>query len=305
MNEEFAQDIRHGLSLPQKELPSKYLYDAVGSALFEAITVLPEYGLTRADACVLRQLSTAIPKRFRAVAELGCGTGQKVRPLLHHLRMPRYFPIDISETALALCVTELSTVAEVTPLRHSYLDGLRAAREQLEPGEPLLVLFIGSTIGNFTRPERGRFLSHLRAQLQPGDALLLGCDLVKPLETMLLAYDDPAGVTAAFNLNLLGRINRELGADFVLRHFEHQARYHSGEDRVEMHLRSRIAQKVTIPAAGFACNFEAGETIWTESSHKFRAECIPTLAGPAGFTFERQWVASGWPFSESLWNVSY
>lgn len=303
MNEEFAQEVREGLSLAQKELPSKYLYDAVGSALFEAITVLPEYGLTRADGCLLRQLAPAIPRRFQAVAELGCGTGQKVRPILQHLNSPRYFPIDVSEAALHLCVTELSSVAQVTPLQHSYFDGMRAVRELLEPGEPLLVLFIGSTIGNFGRAERGEFLAELRRFLKPGDALLLGCDLVKPEETMLLAYDDPAGVTAAFNLNILGRINRELGADFALRQFEHQARYDAGEGRVEMHLRSRIAQEVAVPAADLVCSFEEGETIWTESSHKFRPECIPTLARPAGFTFERQWIHSGWPFSESLWQV--
>ena len=216
MNDEFAQDVREGFSRRQKQLPSKYLYDAVGSALFEAITVLPEYGLTRADGCLLRQLAPAIPAKFRAVAELGCGTGQKVRPILQHLQSPRYFPIDVSKAALALCVTELSSVARVTPLESTYFEGLRAARELLEPGEPLLVLFVGSTIGNFGREERQEFLAELRQLMRPGDALLLGCDLVKPEETMLLAYDDPAGVTAAFNLNVLGRINRELGANLCL-----------------------------------------------------------------------------------------
>jgi L-histidine N-alpha-methyltransferase len=301
MNEEFAEDIRAGLSLPQKQLPSKYLYDAVGSALFEAITVLPEYGLTRADACLLRQLAPALPRRFRAVAELGCGTGQKVRPILKHLASPSYFPIDLSETALALCVTELSSLAQVTPLEHTYLDGMRAVRDLLDPGEPLLVLFIGSTIGNFAPDERMRFLAQLRTFLRPGDALLLGCDLVKPLETIIDAYDDPAGVTAAFNLNLLGRINRELGANFALRQFEHVVRYDSEANRVEMHLRSRIPQAVTI--AGVTYTFKAGETIWTESSHKFRPECVPTLARGAGFTFERQWIHADWAFSESLWHV--
>lgn len=300
-NEEFARDVHTGLSLTQKELPSKYLYDAVGSALFEAITVLPEYGLTRADAHLLAQLAPELPTRFRAVAELGCGTGHKVRPILQHFGSLRYFPIDLSATALALCATELSSVAQVTPLQHTYLDGMRAVRTHLAPDEPLLVLFIGSTIGNFCPAERVVFLAQLRKLLRPGDALLLGCDLVKPLDTMLVAYDDPAGVTAAFNLNLLGRINRELDANFALRQFEHQALYDGGESRVEMHLRSRVKQTVTIAATTYS--FAAGETIWTESSHKFRPECIPTLAGPAGFTFQRQWIAPHWPFSESLWNV--
>ena len=146
------------------------------------------------------------------------------------------------------------------------------------------------------------FLAQLRKQLRPGDALLLGCDLVKPLETMLTAYDDPAGVTAAFNLNLLGRINRELGANFALRQFEHEARYDVAENRVEMHLRSRISQTVTIDDVNYS--FAEGETIWTESSHKFRAECIPTLARHAGFTFVEQWIAADWLFSESLWEAA-
>jgi len=301
MNCSFADDVRVGLSRAQKELPSKYLYDAVGSALFEAITVLPEYGLTRADARLLHLLAPELPTRFRAVAELGCGTGHKVKPILRYLQNPRYFPIDLSETALALCATELSSVAQVTPVRHTYLDGLRAAQAMLHPREPLLVLFIGSTIGNFGSEERGQFLAELRRLLRPGDALLLGCDLVKPLETMLDAYDDPAGVTAAFNLNLLARINRELGADFALRRFAHEARYDLAENRIEMHLLSRTAQRVQIGEFGY--EFALGETIWTESSHKFRPECIPILAQPAGFTFVRQWIAPEWPFSESLWSV--
>ena len=299
---DFARDVQAGLSLAQKELPSKYLYDAVGSALFEAITVLPEYGLTRADAHLLAELAHDLPNRFRAVAELGCGTGHKVKPILQHLGAPRYFPIDLSETALALCATDLASVAQVTPLRHSYLDGIEAVQTYLAPDEPLLVLFIGSTIGNFCPADRVAFLAQLRKQLRAGDALLLGCDLVKPLDTMLDAYDDPAGVTAAFNLNLLGRINRELGANFALRQFEHQARYNLAENRVEMHLRSRINQTVTIAGSDYA--FAEGETIWTESSHKFRAECIPALAHEAGFTFARQWIATDWPFSESLWNIT-
>ena len=302
MSEDFGRDVHAGLSLAQKELPSKYLYDAVGSALFEAITVLPEYGLTRADAHLLAELATDLPTRFRAVAELGCGTGHKVKPILQHLDAPRYFPIDLSETALALCTADLGSVARVTPLRHSYLDGIEAVRTYLAPDEPLLVLFVGSSIGNFCRADRMAFLAQLRQHLRPGDALLLGCDLVKPLDTMLVAYDDPAGVTAAFNLNLLGRINRELGANFALRQFEHQARYDLAENRVEMHLRSRINQTVTIDGADYS--FGEGETIWTESSHKFRAECIPTLAHQAGFTFAQQWIAVDWAFSESLWDVA-
>ncbi len=167
-------------------------------------------------------------------------------------------------------------------------------------GERLVVLFLGSTIGNFDRPAAQEFLRDVRYLLSPGDALLLGTDLEKPVERLLLAYDDPAGVTAAFNLNLLARINRELDGGFVLRNFEHVARYSAAERRVEMHLRSRVAQTVPIRNAGFEAVFAAGETIWTESCHKFRTGEIAEMARRAGFRCETQWVTTEWPFAESL-----
>ena len=307
---DFARAVRDGLSKPgQRELPSIYLYDEIGTALFEAITFLPEYGLTRADERLLRRHAPAILEHLPppvVVAELGSGSGRKTRWLLETLarREPvSYYPIDISPSALAKCELELAGLgaASIVGLETSYLDGLRNVTSRRRPGQTLLVLFLGSTIGNFDRPAADVFLREIRQCLQPGDALLLATDLEKPMAQMLLAYDDPAGVTAAFNLNLLARINRELGGDFVLRNFAHEARYRKRERRVEMHLRSKRRQSVSIREAGFTCTLKADETIWTEACHKFRVEEIPGMAARTGFVCEAQWVDSEWPFAENLW----
>jgi L-histidine N-alpha-methyltransferase len=307
---EFASDVRADLSKPQKELHSKYLYDELGSALFEAITRLPEYGVTRADERLLRthahDIAGLIPEHA-AVIELGSGTGRKTRYVLSTLQQPdhalRYFPIDVSHEALARCRRELDDIADVHPLECSYLDGLARAAAHRRPHESLLVLFLGSTIGNFERSYALEFLRDVRAWLKPGDALLIGADLVKDRDRMLLAYDDPTGVTAAFNLNVLGRINRELGADFDLNKFKHEARWNEGERRIEMHLRSRVDQSVFIPEADFRVRFQAGETIWTESSHKFHPQEMFEIATKTGFCVKAQWVDQEWPFVESLWMV--
>jgi uncharacterized SAM-dependent methyltransferase len=169
-----------------------------------------------------------------------------------------------------------------------------------EDGEHLLVLFLGSTIGNFDRPAGIKFLRQVRRILQPGDALLLGSDLEKPVNQLIPAYDDGLGVTAAFNLNLLARINRELDADFDLAQFEHVARYNPQARSVEMHLRSRRNQKVTIPGAGFSVKFVEGETIWTESSHKYSRHEMLQIAMATGFRCEAQWIDEEWPFAENL-----
>ncbi len=305
---EFAGDVRAGLTKPQKELHSKYLYDELGSSLFEAITHLPEYGLTRADERLLRtyaaEITGLLPPSV-TVIELGSGTGHKTRHILEAIRdaEPRYFPIDVSADALARCQRDLADVAEVHPLEQSYLDGMANAAAWRRPGESLLVLFLGSTIGNFERPCAIEFLRDLRRALQPGDFLLLGADLVKDRDAMLVAYDDPTGVTAAFNLNLLGRVNRELSANFDLRAFEHEARWNEHERRIEMHLRSRVRQSVFIAAADLHLEFLPGETIWTESSHKFHLAELAAMAEQCGFDVEGQWMDPEWPFAESLWTV--
>jgi len=303
----FAHNVREGLSqADQKQLPCQYFYDDAGSALFEAITVMPEYGLTRADTRLIDRLAPELADNFRApvaVAELGSGSGLKTRRILESLAATRpvaYYPIDLSTAALARCAREMAAFADVHPIAESYLNGLRQAVCARRPGASLLVLFLGSTIGNFERAAGQDFLAEVRACLMPGDALLLGADLIKPLARMLLAYDDPAGITAAFNRNLLARINRELNADFALRQFAHEARWNHRHRRVEMHLRSLRAQHVSIRAAGFECELRKDETIWTESCHKFHPEEIREMAAAAGFECRAQWLDDTWPFAESL-----
>jgi dimethylhistidine N-methyltransferase len=305
---EFADDVRAGLAKPQKELPSKYLYDDVGSALFEVICHLPEYGLTRADERLLRRHSHDIVERLAtpvAVAELGSGSGKKTRQILEALcRRQRtgYYPIEISRAALVMCERELSDIDSISILgfEREYLDGLLEVAAQRHAGQHLLVLFLGSTIGNFDRSAGIKFLAQVRRILQPGDSLLLGTDLEKPHAQLVRAYDDELGVTAAFNLNLLARINRELDADFDLARFEHVARINHQERSVEMHLRSTCCQTVNIPAVELVVEFLEGETIWTESSHKYSQDEVFSMATTAGFRCEAQWIDEQWPFAESL-----
>ena len=228
---EFAMAVRGSLGkVGQRELPSMYLYDELGTALFEAITLLPEYGLTRAEQRLLRRHAGAMVEHLPppvAVVELGSGSGTKTRWILEALadREPvAYFPIDVSAAALRKCHQELGHLGAVSMvgLERSYLEGLQEAAARRRPGQALLILFLGSSIGNFDPPAAENFLRDIRQHVQPGDALLLGTDVEKSVDAMLLAYDDPTGVTAAFNLNLLARINRELGGDFALQHFKHE-----------------------------------------------------------------------------------
>jgi L-histidine N-alpha-methyltransferase len=306
---DFALAVATGLGKAgQRELPSMYLYDEVGTALFEAITLLPEYGLTRAEERLLRRhaadMLELIPSPV-AVVELGSGTGRKTRWILEALaeREPiAYFPIDISGTALMRCHQELGSMNAISMvgLETSYLEGLEEAAARRSHHQTLLVLFLGSTIGNFDPPAADHFLADIRRYLKSGDSLLLGTDLEKPEEAMLLSYDDPAGVTAAFNLNLLARINRELDGDFVLRDFEHHVRYRKTDHRIEMHLRSKRRQTVSIKKADCSCDLKKGETLWTEACHKYQLGEIPGLARRAGFSCEAQWVDREGMFAENL-----
>jgi L-histidine Nalpha-methyltransferase len=306
---EFAQDVRAGLTKPgQKELLSKYLYDTVGSALFEVICALPEYGASRADERLLRKYSREIVSGLSsplAVAELGSGSGKKTRWILEalsHRQRTSYYPIEISATALTMCQRELGDIdaVSIVGFEREYLDGLLEVAARRKPGQHILVLFLGSTIGNFDRPAGIRFLQEVRGILVPGDSLLLGTDLEKSVSELLLAYDDPLGVTAAFNLNLLARINRELGADFDLDRFEHVAKYNSEARSIEMHLRSRRAQAVNIPGAEITVSFLEDETIWTESSHKFSVDELFPIADETNFGCTAQWIDNEWAFAESL-----
>ncbi|HEY1270964.1 MAG TPA: L-histidine N(alpha)-methyltransferase [Terriglobales bacterium] len=305
---EFAAEVRAGLTRKQKELPSKYLYDGVGSALFEVISLLPEYGLTRADERLLRRYSHEIVERLphpMIVAELGSGSGKKTRWLLEALgerQSTFYHPIEISPSALAMCERELRDISSISILgfEREYVEGLREVASRREPGQHLLVLFLGSTIGNFDRMADVKFLRDIRRALEPGDTLLLGTDLEKPVPRMLAAYDDALGVTGAFNLNLLARINRELDGEFDLRQFEHVARFNERTRSIEMHLRSLRKQTVLVSRAGLTVRLGEGETIWTESSHKFSLGEIDRLACTTGFRCEQRWVDEEWPFAENL-----
>jgi len=307
---EFAADVRLGLMKNgQKEILSKYLYDEIGSELFEVITLLPEYGLFRADQRLLRENADAIarslmPERV-VVAELGSGSGKKTSWLLEALarRQPtEYHPIEISQQALDRCWKELRQIPNFRINAHQqpYLEGLLSVAAGRRRGERLLVLFLGSTIGNFEREEAERFLREVRQALTPGDVLLLGADLEKPASQLLPAYDDALGVTAAFNLNVLARLNRELDANFDLSAFRHLARYNTEERRIEMHLASARAQAVEIQRAGCSVSFDQGETIWTESSHKYRPEEVLEVGRRSRFGLLKQWIDREWAFAETL-----
>ncbi len=306
---EFARDVRTGLSKKgQKMLPSKYLYDDVGSALFEAICVLPEYGLPRADERLVRRHAGELAERMASpvmVAELGSGNGRKTRWILEELsrRQPiLYHPIDVSTAALRRCQVEMEQLdsVRVVGLQRSYLPGLREVVAGRPPDTHLLALFLGSTIGNFERPAAQEFIREVRGTLCPGDGFLLSADLEKSTPQLMLAYDDPLGVTAAFNLNLLARINRELDGDFDLSQFQHLARYDARERRIEMHLRSSVQQTVMISKAELTVLLRREETIWTESSHKFNLQEVIQLGERGGFRCEAQWIDEEWPFAQTL-----
>lgn len=294
-----AADVLAGLARPPRRLPSKYLYDDLGSALFETICHLPWYRITRAETALLDRHAAEMaahsgPARF--VVELGPGSGDKARRLgtafaacghAIHLHV-----IDISTGALASAHRALSALdgVAVTTDHATYEAGLARVDRVRPPGVSMLTLLLGSNIGNYERDEAVALLRRIRTAGRRGDWLLLGADLVKPEADLLLAYDDPLGVTAAFNRNLLLRMNAELGADFDLSSFDHLARWNAEHARVEMHLVSRSLQRVQIPGAGLTVRFEAGETIWTESSCKYTPASLAVLASEAGFAMNARWI---------------
>lgn len=309
---EFAADVARDLSQRPKRLQPKYLYDALGSRLFEAICELPWYRITRAERGLLSRHAAAMTESLAdltTMIELGCGSGEKLALLAGGMRRRgrplRIHLIDISPTALDLSARTLATLPQVSVVSHcaSYDVGLRqAAAAPLRHGATL-ALFLGSNIGNFDPNEADGFFRAVRRALRPGDGFLVGADLVKTEAALLRAYDDPLGVTAAFDKNLLIRINRELGGTFDLADFAHEARWNAGESRVEMHLVCRRAQQVTIAAAGVAIAFEAGETIWTESSYKYLPGAIAVRGAAAGFQCEQQWIDDAAGFAVSLFRV--
>lgn len=287
-----GQDVRAGLSARPKRLPPKYFYDDRGSQLFDAICDLPEYYLTRTEHALLRRVAAPIIEAVRPshLIELGSGASRKTRLLLDALQReqprPVYVPIDVSGGMLrqsAIALRAAYPRLRVHGLVADFEDGVPA----LPAGRCRLVAYLGSSIGNFEPPHDRRLLAAIAARLQRGDALLLGVDLVKARATLEAAYDDAAGVTAEFNRNMLRVVNRELGADFRPERFEHVAFFNAAASQVEMHLRAREAQTVTIAALDLVVEFAAGETIHTESSRKFTRAMVQALFDASGFHLER------------------
>jgi dimethylhistidine N-methyltransferase len=296
--EEFASDVHYYLSLQPKQLPSRYFYDDLGSALFDAICRLPWYRITRAETRLLAGHGGAVLSRvagLSTIVELGPGSGEKLVTLVEAGR-PGHRPhldlrlVDISRSALELASRTVATLPEVSVATYQarYETGLQQASAETSGRQ--LVLFLGSNIGNFDRPGAGAFLRGVRAGIAGGDMLLLGADLVKPERDLLLAYEDPLGVTAAFNRNLLVRINRELGGTFDIDTFTHRAMWSQAESRVEMHLVSRVRQRVRVEAAAIDFVIERGESIWTESSYKYTPAGIVASLERAGFGLVEQWI---------------
>jgi dimethylhistidine N-methyltransferase len=305
----FAIDVRRGLTQAPRSLPPRYFYDALGSLLFEAICRLPWYPITRAESALIDRHAGAMVGKVHGLdrlVELGCGSGDKVARVAAALP-PREEPyevhlVDVSAQALELSESALARLPSVKAVSHcaTYEAGLRAATGTPEPRGATLVLFLGSNIGNFDPAGARRLLAEIRAALRPGDALLLGADLVRSEADLRLAYADPLGVTAAFNKNVLLRMNVELGADFKLEAWDHRAIWNAEASRVEMHLVSRASQRVRVPAAEIELDFAAGETIWTESSYKYTPESITALGREAGLRREAQWIEGDAHFSTTL-----
>jgi len=295
-----AHEIAGSLVRTPRQLPSRYLYDRLGSSLFEAICRLPWYRIAVTEQRLLdryaeRIFSTAGP--ISSFVELGPGSGEKLATLIaaRTVRNVTVHLIDVSEEALDRASRTLGALPDLSVVAHqeTYEEGLASLGACDAGAGPSLIAFLGSNIGNFDPSAADALLVAVRSVLRSGDSLLLGTDLVKPEPELVLAYDDPLGVTAAFNRNLLVRLNREIGSDFDLRGFDHEARWNADDSRMEMHLVSTRRQQVRIPAVELAITFEPGETIWTESSYKYRTGDLATTLMRAGFRVTGQWAEDG------------
>ncbi|HVW40181.1 MAG TPA: L-histidine N(alpha)-methyltransferase [Amycolatopsis sp.] len=305
LTEALRVDVRSGLSARQKTLPAKWFYDARGSELFEDITRLPEYYPTRAEREVLAREAGEIARvtAAHALVELGSGSSEKTRLLLDGLRqhgtLRTFVPLDVSESALAEAVEAIR--ADYPGLEVRGVVGDFTEHLGLLPGEPpRVVAFLGGTIGNFLPADRIKFLRSVRDVLNEGEWLLLGTDLVKDPGVLVRAYDDAAGVTAEFNLNVLRVVNRVLGADFDPSRFTHESYWDAGNEWIEMRLRARADMTVRIPGADLVVDFAEGEYIRTEISAKFRPNGVAAELSESGFGLERWWTDSENRFGVSL-----
>jgi dimethylhistidine N-methyltransferase len=307
----FAIEIAETLRRTPRQIPSKYLYDELGSALFEAICRLPWYRITRAESAMLVRHARDIVRPMQrpvTLAELGCGSGDKIALLVGAAgeQFPAVHLIDISEAALDMARYRLQAIGMRAVITHHlpYEQGLLRAVQQRPRDGALLVLFLGSNIGNFAPAVARDFLVRIRRSLRAGDELLLGTDLVKSEQELMLAYDDPLHVTAAFNRNLLRRINDELGGNFDLESFAHRVAWNAAEQRVEAYLVSSRRQHVVIPAAQVEFELADGESIWTESSHKYQREQVVAEGLAAGFSGGEQWIDEDAKFALTRFGVS-
>jgi len=304
----FAEDVVLGLSTPSRTLPAKYFYDDLGSTLFEAITKLPEYYLTRAETEILREHGWEIVRSLDApfeLLELGSGSAVKTRLLIEEtLRVQRslhYCPIDISPDALRESATSLAASfsnLSITAYAADYFAVLGTPDLALK--RPVLALLLGSNIGNYEPAQAHELLVAIASSLRTGDGLLIGADLKKDRETLELAYNDPTGVTAAFNKNMLARINREFGGDFNLSAFDHTVRYDEERGAVDSFLQARGAQYVRVNDLDLDLEFQDGERIHTESSYKFSLEDLENSGAAAGFHLAKTWFDSEKRFSLNL-----
>ena len=304
----FAEDVAVGLSMSARTLPAKYFYDELGSALFEAITRLPEYYLTRAETEILREYGWEIVRSLDSpfeLLELGSGSAIKTRLIIEETlrvqRALRYCPIDISPDALresaASLVASYSNLS-ITGYAADYFAVLGTSDLTLK--RPVLALLLGSNIGNYEPAQTHRLLVALAASLRTGDGLLVGADLKKDRQVLELAYNDPAGVTSAFNKNILARVNREFGGDFNLHEFDHVVHYDEERGAVDSYLQARGAQYVRINDLDLDLEFQDGERIHTESSYKFSLEDLKDFGAAAGFELSKTWLDSQRRFSLNL-----
>ncbi|WP_417603126.1 L-histidine N(alpha)-methyltransferase [Owenweeksia hongkongensis] len=312
MTSQFAKDVHEGLSAPQKFLSSRYFYDATGDKIFQQIMAMPEYYLTKCEFEIFNQqkdqiLSAINPGSKFNLVELGAGDGYKTKILLDHFLKQEanfeYFPVDISGDVLKTLKTDLNDrfpKLKVTNLNYEYFEALERLNELDD--SPKVILFLGSNIGNFT-PERAQsFFEKLNKVMRPGDKLLSGIDLKKDPHTILEAYNDPAGITRSFNLNLLKRMNRELGANFVIEDWDHFPTYDPFTGECRSYLMSCKKQDVSIEATGHTYSFRDSEPVHMEISRKYRLDEIEDLASKTGFEVSQHFTDSRDYFVDSLWN---